>query len=155
MSEDTEIKREELQEMARAILSEIYSAESARNGLEGLEFSPRVVRGGFGFADGEFRSDGNRRLSYEQAYDLNRQYAEAAVQDEFSPRLKRSDFFEQRVFRRKARENAAGAWGESAEGTVENAAVRLGSLPQADLPEKLSDIFCRDARRYDGAFEKY
>ncbi|PKM72479.1 MAG: hypothetical protein CVU91_08800 [Firmicutes bacterium HGW-Firmicutes-16] len=155
MSEDTEIKKEELQEMARAILSEIYGAESAQNGLESLEFSPKVSRGGFGFADGEFWSDGNRRLPYEQAHDLKRRNAEAAVSDEFSPRFKRSDFFEQRVFRRKARENAAGALGENAKGTVENAAVRLGSVPQADLPEKLSDIFCRDARRYDGALEKY
>ena len=155
MSENTEIKKEELQEMARAILSEIYDAKSTRNGFEGLEIFSGVSRGTLGFADEGFRRNEERRLSYEQAYNLNRQYADAVVSDEFSPRLKRGEFLEQRVLRRKARESAIGTFGDTDEGVAEKTAVRSGTLPQTDLPEKLSDIFCRDARRYDGAFEKY
>lgn len=154
MSEETEIKREELQEMARAILSKIYGAASAQNGFEGLEISPRLSRDGLGFADREIRGNGERLLSYEQVNDLKRQ-ANIADSDEFIPRQSRGEFLEQRALRRSVREKAAGISGETAEGTIENAAVRSGSLHEADISEKLSDIFCRDARRYDGAFEKY
>ena len=43
------------------------------------------------------------------------------------------------------------------EGSVQakKAAVRNQEFEQSGIPERVSELFCRDARRYDGAFERY
>lgn len=38
---------------------------------------------------------------------------------------------------------------------AERAAVRGQEFERAGIPERISALFCRDARRYDGAFERY
>ncbi len=155
MSEDTEIKRKELQEMARAILSEIYSSEHARKDLTGFVSSPKTTIAGADRTDTELAGSDNRQLLSEEAYDSEIQAYRADNKEELIPRLSRREFLEQRVLRRKAREGFDGSAAESGSGTIKSVVTKSGSLTQADLPEKLSDIFCRDARRYDGAFEKY
>jgi len=154
MREETEIKREELQEMAKTILCEIYGAAKARSTSAGSDFSETGGVSDFGFTRG---TEGLEKLfpAYADLGDMKRTYAEKASSEELYPRLKRGEFWEQRLLRRKTRENQRNTGGEAAAETVRNTQMRPGKLSGADLPEQLSDIFCRDARRYDGAFERY
>ena len=155
MSEDTEIKRTQLQEMARTILSEIYGFEHARKDLIGIGRSTKETGAGAGRAEFGLVGIENRQLLSEAAYDSEIQDYHAGNMEELSPRLSRREFLEQRISRRKAREGFDGSAAESSQGAYKGVVTKPGSLTQPDLPEKLSDVFCRDARRYDGGFEKY
>ncbi|MGI5979341.1 MAG: hypothetical protein ACOX66_07580 [Oscillospiraceae bacterium] len=82
------------------------------------------------------------------------------------PRTTRRAFLSQRLERRAARENeeTAGALPlfpetEASDPETERAAfvtdIRRDELTDAGLPARLSEVYHRDARRYDGPFERY
>lgn len=156
MSIETNIEKEELQEMARTILCEIYGAETARSGYAGTEFRAETGSGGYGLSD-SFETEGfERRASlFPDIYAFRKRYGESFDEEEFHPRLSRREFLEQRILRRRTKEGLSETLGGTVPDKGRNQTDNPVSLPQADLPEKLSDIFCRDARRYDGAFERY
>lgn len=81
-----------------------------------------------------------------------RESLERAEEKQTGPRLGREDFFELRTKRRGQRREEAVSDGEEAEGFSFSSG---GSGFDDRLPERLSEAFCRDARRYDGAFERY
>lgn len=77
--------------------------------------------------------------------------------EENAPRLSRREFSGGRSARRAGRDLSltrkleGGDALESGFGENETLNVREGQ----ELPQKLSDFYCRDARRYDGGFERY
>ena len=154
MIEATDIKKEELQEMARAILCEIYGAAKIRSELKGSERSETEGASNFGLSGGAESLERSFAV-YGDLDDLNRRYADEASAGEHYPRLMRGDFLEQRLLRRGAGRNRQETVDTTAAETARNTQMRSGKLSQTDLSEQLSDIFCRDARRYDGAFDRY
>lgn len=154
MSEELKTNTIELQEMARIILCEIYSAKKTQSKLGDFWSFGEERPEGFHFDSG---LDGveRRSVAFGDIGGLQRQ-SEGDVEDgEFFPRLSRREFLAQRVERRK--EGGNPLFNSGAASTVaESKSIKLsGNLTQADLSEKLSDIFCRDARRYDGTYERY
>ena len=90
---------------------------------------------------------------------------EAGLTPPGAPRTTRRDFLSQRLERRAARNAAetdagaaaenAGLSGADAEDAVFVTDLRRDELTENGLPERLSEVYRRDARRYDGPFERY
>ncbi|NLH01872.1 MAG: hypothetical protein GX488_08270 [Clostridiales bacterium] len=158
MMKTENMRKEELQEMARIILCEISGSAKLRAQfpsfgdneksrqyqlLEALSFNDKIAAMGRTFESSDHC--GLKSLQLENG--------------DFYPRRTRREFLEQRIERRTNRT-----------GSLENSAVNEtdkrskifsetirseDSSVKGRLPEKLSDAFRRDARRYDGAFERY
>jgi len=72
------------------------------------------------------------------------------------PRLRRREFPERGLERRGRGGNFGAALvSEEAGAGVEGAPHEAEGFGLGRLPEMLSDLFCRDSRRYDGAFERF
>ena len=72
------------------------------------------------------------------------------------PRTTRRQFLTQRLGRRDAREAAGGEENAAGAETAFDAVdMRQNELTEAAAPSRLSEIYRRDARRYDGPFERY
>ena len=154
MSEGIEINKTELEEMARVILCEIYSAEKAQRELADSDVFGRTNRADYSFDNG-LGGFVRQRAGFEDIGGFQRQFDNSAIGAQFNPRMSRREFLEQRSERLKQREgtlkSAFFTMAEAEGGLVKQAS----NASQEDLPEKLSDIFCRDARRYNGTFERY
>lgn len=154
-----EIEKYEIQEIAGTILKEIF-AERKRSGAgqaqePGFGEVSKVGRGIRDFSGGvEIRRNaGSGGVAFSEGSDRNGTEASAEEQP-FLPRLQRRDFMALRAERRSRRGAVAGGVATAEE---EGRLSFAESGPGFDerLPEKLSEAFCRDARRYDGAFERY
>lgn len=154
MSEELDIHAIELQEMARIILCEIYSAKKPQSTLVDADYFAEASHSDFRFDNGVEGSE-RRRAIYRVQDGFQSQFGEEARDGEFYPKLSRREFLEQRMERRIQRENSFNSAVKTAAEADGKSIKQYGNLTQADLPEKLSDIFCRDARRYDGAYERY
>ena len=154
MSKVMEINREELQEMAKVILSELYSVEKncAYNAICNLS---EVKTQNYSLQGNGLSEVERRRTAFNEDENFAGNFYLDADDFEFRPKLLRSDYLSQRLERRISRNAAA----ENYENPMQANAVepyRLGDkVLQDDLPEKMSESFCRDARRYNGSFERY
>ncbi|MEG2744608.1 MAG: hypothetical protein RR913_02935 [Oscillospiraceae bacterium] len=156
--------RAELMEMAKAILSELGG------GTRVLGFAPEFDVTAAGKARG-FDGEGNAQSGLLSAFDNpfgaerrrgvfggepeNVLSSEEQERD-FVPRFKRRDFLKERLsgnYRRGLEFKAESGEGERAGDFAE--AETLLQTGLGAFPEKLSELFCRDARRYDGAFERF
>ena len=154
MSKEIEINKIELQEMARAILCELYDAEKSRGKLADSDSFEEADGANFRFFN-DFDELDRRLAGFADTNGAQRQNGSPADSSEPYFRLKHKGFLEHRSESAGQREsyvkNTAVTLAEAERGGVK----QYGSLTQEVLPEKLSDIFCRDARRYNGAFERY
>jgi len=154
MSEGTEIIKTELQEMARAILCEIYGGGKLQSGHNEPDYSASVSQTA-SLPESSFEEYNRRSLRLDDEGTINRKPSSLSEPAEFYPRLNRGEFFEQRI-QRRAQRQAPDESGGSSSASTENYSIKTSdNLTALDLSEKLSDNFCRDARRYDGAFERY
>ncbi|MEG0035743.1 MAG: hypothetical protein RR743_03695 [Oscillospiraceae bacterium] len=158
------IEHRELEEMARVMLSEIYSAGVLRGELFERDLEKTPARGDNEMW-GEFARNGNIFSNSDNIVRKNAvydNYLENEVENPLAERSENSEmtqreFFEERTERRKRgrairlQEQAAGA----AEPTLRLAGACFEGVGEKDLPEKLSDFYCRDARRYYGKFERF
>ncbi len=167
MSEGIELNECELQEMARVILCEILSTKETRSRLSGADFSEETQSelNGADFFEEErqakFRLDKGfegferRRVAFENVDGIQRQFVQGDEDGKLVPRLSHGELLARRAeSRRRGDDLLIGNRVASAENDGKSV-KRYGNLTQAELSEKLSDIFCRDARRYDGAYERY
>ena len=154
MSEVNELIKTELQEMARVILCEIYGATEFLNGSTGSEISASAHQTAMS-ADNALGTFERRGLSFNDEGPIQRNPSSLSEQAKFYPRLKRAEFLEQRIQRRRQRQSRNESF-DITSAESENYSIKSSDNKAAlDLSEKLSDNFCRDARRYDGAFERY
>lgn len=146
----------ELVEMARMILSELSKAEQVKTADFG-ETQQSSFSGDRVFPD-EYAIRKNSGMANatesSKAYELS----EFIGGREDPPRVSRKQFFEQRIERRKSRdetisENAAIS--HVAVTTNSNGASDVTGTSARQAAERLSEIVCRDTRRYDGVFERY
>lgn len=74
-----------------------------------------------------------------------------------TPQTKRKQLLRERLERREVRAAVASTDGgaDEAEGTIMVTDVRRDELTEGGLPFRLSEVYRRDARRYDGTFERY
>lgn len=154
MSFEKEISESNLQEMARVILSEIYRGGKPRNRqnetdcTEFLSPTASLAESGGGELD-------RRTFVYDDERTTQRKPDKSGDFAGFLPRLNRGEFFEQRIQRRRLRQESNSSFDNSS-APAENYSINVSdNLAALNLSEKLSDSFCRDARRYDGAFERY
>ncbi|NCB73450.1 MAG: hypothetical protein EOM51_01715 [Clostridia bacterium] len=154
MTESKEIIKTELQEMARAILCQIFGATEFQNLPLEPEYSASADKMAKSAVNGLEAFD-RRGLSFNAEDSIQLKPGSFSEQAEFIPRLKRAEFFEQRIQRRRQRQSPNESFDISSV-PFENYKVQSSeNLDAMDLSERLSDNFCRDARRYDGAFERY
>lgn len=175
-----DINRTELTEMARVILSELEKNENLRlhDFSEGNKFKDRGFDCQFDFK--EECSVQSRNEGYGQQ--ARREHGDIKAGEVSEPRNTRSDFLSQRLSRRKRRSNNTvlkdGVPFNSERTVIENVpsiakdtvteivpfsegdAVleekpKSKELVNGEFSEKLSEIICRDTRRYDGPFERY
>ncbi|MEG1315917.1 MAG: hypothetical protein RSC86_00915 [Oscillospiraceae bacterium] len=158
------IEHRELEEMARVMLSEIYSAGVLRGELFERDFEKNGARRE-NETRGEFLRDGALFANSDNIVRKNAVYDNYSGNEGENPlaergensEMTRREFFEERTERRKRgrairlQEQAAGA----AEPTLRLAGACFEGVGEKDLPEKLSDFYCRDARRYYGKFERF
>ena len=154
MGEGLKTNNIELQEMARIILCEIYGTKRAKSKLGDFASLEEERLEDFRFENGINKVE-RRSAAFGDISGFPRQSGEKLQDGEFFPRLSRKEFLEQRAERRRPRGNPLFSLG-GASSAADGKSIKLSdNLTQADLSEKLSDIFCRDARRYDGAYERY
>lgn len=145
---------EELQVLARAILLELGKDGGSNDSVAG---GGRGAPTGY---SGEERDNLNSRI-YEVIKRLRAEEKEggrtlAGTEGPETDRLRRAAS-ERRLPGRFARFGLPGGSGETASASPEERRVQASAegLEQTGLPERLSDIFSRDARRYDSPFERY
>lgn len=150
------IDKAALNELAKVILSELTMYESKRLKQRGVDYGDKLRKARAMRYDAENGYADVREKIYEGLDTATSEYVESAV--EFAPRQSRSEFRAQRIERRNNRSfqegDGAGFIAEalSADAQRQNTTSELAQGRQA---EKLSELFCRDSRRYDGAFERY
>lgn len=154
MSDGTQINAAELQEMARVMLCEIYGARKLQNEGHEPDYSERASRNVFRTGS-VLDSFGRQSSGFAVDGGFQRKLGNSGENEGFYPRTSRGEFLEQRLQRRRQRQEPFGSTENSSTEAEDNALTLLDNLTQFDLPEKLSDNFCRDARRYDGTFERY
>lgn len=155
MSEVKDIDKKELQEMARTILCEIYNTSAHKIRFDGSGIFEREEQVGLSL---DYRGpDGFERqhANFENAGNFQSRYLEAAEPEGDYPRLSRREFLNHRIERRSIREGAHKTAANAKAKAESGVSTRFGNPIQGDLPEKLSDTFCKDARRYDGAYERF
>lgn len=157
---------EELREAAQMILAELDQTEPKKDGSDGDETA--------GAEKTEFPVDVDepeQRVGLEQQNMLKkisrqRRYrammepedeSNGASERENTPQTERKQFPEQKLKRREARAVSAGVDGgaDEAGDSIMVTDVRRNELTEDGLPFRLSEVYRRDARRYDGTFERY
>ena len=136
--------------MARTILAELDKATSG----QGLPEDETEA-----FSDKMELSDTLNAVSQLRRYRALRTAASGSDSDRIlaelnTPRTTRRQFLAQRLERRETRK-AADDYGETADSDDFTADVRRDVLTDAGLPAQLSEVYRRDARRYDSPFERY
>lgn len=152
---EKKIEKCEIQEIAEMIFKEIFT-EGKRSGTEhvhGVEAAPAIGRRSHGFGED---NEARRSATHDGVFfseGTDRGEIEALIEEmPFSPRLQRRDVMALRIERKSRREAASRGGAEEANRfSFAESATGLDDR----LPERLSEAFCRDARRYDGAFERY
>ena len=81
--------------------------------------------------------------------------ADAALAAMNAPRTTRRQFLAQRLERRETRDTDSADVTETADGESFVTDVRRDELTDAGMPARLSEVYQRDARRYDSPFERY
>jgi hypothetical protein len=160
MSFDMELLRDTdravLADIARSILGELTKIERQRAD----DFLEADAAGGvfsdyeFGFGD---ESPG-RNLNGVWSGQTGITRGGIRGDEDFIPRYKRSEFLAQRLERRRRRgaESAAAESSPSVDGYAGTEKIFVsGDVVYSELSEMISEMVCRDARRYDGAFERY
>lgn len=76
--------------------------------------------------------------------------------DDLPPRMFREEFLEQRITRRNNRNSGDFSLPKRSRDEVAKV-IKAGTVSVGNdrLPEELSEVYARDARRYDSAFERY
>lgn len=169
-------KDENLREMARTILVELREGErSERRGA----YDETATRGTTRFDAAAERYENSIGRDDEEIFEekdrLFRDFIRNAARGSANgdgaetalagPRMTRRDFLLQRLNRRAERDSGADGFdtvlpetGEASgetEKTVFTTDLRRDELTADGLPEKLSEVYRRDARRFDGPFERY
>lgn len=158
--------KEELRETARTILAELDKTALKRNGLDGGEAAAAEETEFPSIAVEETerrvleQQDMLEKLSRQKRYRAKmemRNTPNPVSPDQSAPQAKRKQFLEQRLERREVRAAATGMDGgaDEAGGTIMVTDVRRDELTEDGLPFRLSEVYRRDARRYDGTFERY
>ena len=141
---------EELRRAARSILAELDRAAATQGSLEtDLAEMPDE----FDYSD-----------TTDTVYQLKRYRALRAAEisgnniltdtEMSAPRTTRRQFLQQRIERRMKRD-AGQNGGGALDGEAVEADVKKSELTDAGMPARLSEVYRRDARRYDGPFERY
>lgn len=157
---------EELREAARTILAELDKTALKRNGLGGGETAApeETAFPAIDVDEAEQRvleqQDILEKVSRQKRYRAKmemRDMPNLISSDQSAPQAERKQFLEQRLERREVRAAAAGTDGgaDEAGGTIMVTDVRRDELTEGGLPFRLSEVYRRDARRYDGTFERY
>ena len=138
--------RNELQEMASFFL-ETLEGKSA-----GQPFEYRV--------EDVFTGRRGRRNLSETESDRMGNYGQMGrnFEEEFVPRRSRRDFLENGRLREKSRgtfDKGALLWDGEQNEDARRGQEESVRREDFELPQRLSDFYCRDARRYDGSFERY
>jgi len=158
---------EELRNTARAILEELDRPVQKTHGSD-----ERMLEEVGGFyevvADGWDKGNGilderdtlekiSRQKRYRTMFSAGGATVSGTVLDEDAPRMERRQFLSQRLERRaeRTKHDAADSGDEAAEEEFAVTDVRRNELTDTGLPARLSEVYRRDARRYDGAFERY
>ncbi len=138
--------RNELQEMASFFL-EVLEGKTAGRPLEYQEEDAFTERRGR-----------QNSLETEPYMVKNCGQISRDFEEDFVPRRSRRDFLENGRLRKKGRGTfgkevllVAGEQNENSRREQEKSVHR----EDFELPQRLSDLYCRDARRYDGSFERY
>lgn len=157
MSQKVNTSKSQMQEMAKIILCEIYGGESAYS-LFGPDTNASVTQAQLI----EALSTQSQMLRMEREFQSGEEnaerYAQAFWAGEGAPRLSRKDYFGQRFGRKPGRTETNEQTAHNADKSMEaypEAIQNTGLVVSGELSEKLSERFCRDARRYDGAYERY
>lgn len=158
--------KEELREAARTILAELDKTALKRSGLDGGEAgTPEETA--FPAIDVEEmeqrvleQQDMLEKLSRQKRYRAKMEMRDTpslASAEQSAPQAKKKQLLEQRLERREGRAAAAGTDGgaDEAGGDIMVTDVRRDELTEDGLPFRLSEVYRRDARRYDGTFERY
>lgn len=158
---------EEMKNAARAILAELDRSVRKTHKLDG---GIREEADGFYDAAEDGWGEGNEILDEKdtlESISRQRRYramlaaGDAAATetglDEDAPRTERRQFLSQRLERRAERTKHDAADSEDGVAAEDIAVtdVRRNELTDTGLPARLSEVYRRDARRYDGAFERY
>ncbi|NCC67982.1 MAG: hypothetical protein EOM14_07270 [Clostridia bacterium] len=144
----------ELVEMARIILSELSKAEQVTTADFG-DTQQSFFSGGGAFSD-EYAIRKNSSLTYAPENSRAYEQSEFLGGQEDPPRVSRKQFLEQRIERRKSRdETISESAAISPFAVTANINGVSGGTSARQAAERLSEIVCRDTRRYDGAYERY
>lgn len=158
MSFDTKLLKETdravLAEMARSILSELSKIDSLRLHNFSEMNTPVGAACGYKFDGGNFiRRNLNERWNMTSILQNG-----ITGGEESAPQNTRENLFAERLEMRRRR----GTERTSAEGSLtlsdnggSEKVFTLDGPAFCGLPEMISEMICRDARRYDGAFERY
>lgn len=158
---------EELKNAARAILAELDWMVQKTHGSDG-----ETLEDADGFCDAAEddwdegseildERDTLEKISRQRRYREMLVGGDAAANEtvlgEDAPRMERRQFLSQRLERRAERveHDAADSEDEAVAENIVVTDVRQNELTDAGLPVRLSEVYRRDARRYDGAFERY
>lgn len=147
-------ERFELVEMARTILSELSKVEQMTTA--DFEIGQQSIISGHSAFFDEYAV--RTRGGIANYADTTRGYERGKFSDNQPPRDSRRQFLEQRIERRRSRAEAISepASVSSVEATSGGEGVNGVTMPSArEAAERLSEIVCRDTRRYDGAYEKF
>ena len=164
-----------LQETARVLLAELCRTDrelggAAAPGEKNTALKLKEMRG----ADGETIEENDildtvtllKRYGIRGTDEMSEPFS-AKFSAAEAPRTARREFLQQRLERRARRqteepapdggtdESAAEADAGGLDDAVFIADVRRDELTESGLPERLSEVYRRDARRYDGPFERY
>lgn len=151
-----QLEERELQEIAGAILDGILAEKKRADSVLGAEPGPEALERterleeAFLSEAGPVRGKVRRRGFFTDP--PFRESLGRAEKKQAGHRSDSEDYFELRTERRGRRREEAVSANEDAEGFSFSSG---GSGFDDRLPERLSEAFCRDARRYDGAFERY
>lgn len=139
----------QLQEMARTILAELDRAVFPQ-GLTETELDDAAEK----VERRENLNANSQLVRYRALRALENSGGNGTVLAAMSaPRMTRRAFLAQRIERRESRNADEG--GEDADGETFATDLRRDELTDAGTPAQLSEIYRRDARRYDGPFERY
>lgn len=151
------IDKAALDELARTILSELTKYESSRRGDRAASFGDNMRRK----RSSSFETESGETAKMSSDYGAEGTYAPFFRNDgadEYAPLRSRRDLLGQRIERRKSRslqKSGDAAYITAAINGIPERPTEASDPTQCRQAEKLSELFCRDARRYDGAFERY
>ncbi len=154
MNESTESIKTELQEMARVILCEIYGGKKPCSGCAEADYVGSLHRTARR-TETAYEEFSRQSIKPDDGGAIQRKSDSFDEGVDFSPRLSRREFFEQRIQRRSQRQVSNESIKKSSISEKNFIIKSSDNLAALDLSEKISNNFRRDSRRYDGAFERY